>query len=159
MEGAHGELRAGLADGLRGDDADRFAHLDRAARREIAAVAVHASAATRFAGQHRANLDALDAGRLNRIGQLFGDFLIDLDDDVAFVVFNLTTFTNCQIEWNAAAARAINILLAFGYRFQKPNKSSSEDTSNLSTEPPDVRADASLSSATPLPIVKTDWVM
>jgi len=70
-----------------------------------------------------------------------------------------TTFTNCQIEWNGPAARAINILLAFGYRFHKPSKSSSEDTSNLSTEPSDVKADASRSSAVPLPTVKTDWVM
>jgi hypothetical protein len=28
VEGTHGELRAGLADGLRRDDADRFAQLD-----------------------------------------------------------------------------------------------------------------------------------
>ena len=39
VERAHGELRARLADGLRGDDADRFAHFDHAAGRQVAAVA------------------------------------------------------------------------------------------------------------------------
>ena len=33
VEGTHGELRARLADGLRGDDADRFAELDQCGRR------------------------------------------------------------------------------------------------------------------------------
>ncbi len=40
VEGTHGELRAGLADGLRGDDADRFAELDHLAGRQVAAVAL-----------------------------------------------------------------------------------------------------------------------
>ena len=44
VEGAHGELRARLADRLRGDDADRLAHVDRRAAREIAPVAGAADA-------------------------------------------------------------------------------------------------------------------
>ena len=40
VERTHGELRAGFADGLRGDDADRFAELDDLAGREVAAVAL-----------------------------------------------------------------------------------------------------------------------
>src|SRR5439155_334780 len=39
VEGTHRKLRAGFADGLRGDDADRFAEFDHAARREVAAIA------------------------------------------------------------------------------------------------------------------------
>src|SRR6267143_586991 len=39
VEGAHGQLRAGLADGLRGDDADGFAKLNHAASGEVAPVA------------------------------------------------------------------------------------------------------------------------
>ena len=89
VERAHGELRAGLADGLRGDDADGFAQLDHAAGGQVAAVAAGADAAPGFAGEHGANLDALDARGLNGVGQLFGDFLVDLDDDVAFVVLDL----------------------------------------------------------------------
>jgi hypothetical protein len=77
VEGTHGELRAGFADGLRRDDADRFAALDQTAGGQVAAVAGDANAALRFAGQHGADLDALDAGRLNRRGEFFGDLLID----------------------------------------------------------------------------------
>src|SRR5271155_2401373 len=45
VEGAHGELRARLADGLRGNDADGFAHFDEAARGQIAAIAAAANSA------------------------------------------------------------------------------------------------------------------
>src|SRR4029077_12647934 len=40
VERAHGELRAGLADGLRGDDADSLAELDERAGGKVATVAV-----------------------------------------------------------------------------------------------------------------------
>src|SRR5207248_7791873 len=53
---------------------------------QVAAVARDAHAALRFAGQHRADLDALDTGRLNRRRQVFGNLLVDPDDDVAFVI-------------------------------------------------------------------------
>ena len=36
VERTHGELRAGFADGLRGDDADRLAELDQQAGGQIA---------------------------------------------------------------------------------------------------------------------------
>ena len=36
VEGTHGELRAGLADGLGGDDADRLAELDQLAGGQVA---------------------------------------------------------------------------------------------------------------------------
>ena len=44
VEGAHGELGARLADRLGGDDADRLAHVDDGAAREVAAVALDADA-------------------------------------------------------------------------------------------------------------------
>ena len=49
VEGPHGELRAGLADGLGGDDADRLALVDELAGGEHRAVArcAHAARATR----------------------------------------------------------------------------------------------------------------
>src|SRR5271170_2880458 len=50
VERAHGELRAGFADGLRGDDADGFAEFDHAARGEVAAVTEGANSAAGFAG-------------------------------------------------------------------------------------------------------------
>ena len=38
MEGTHGELGARLADGLRGDHADRFADVDQMAAAEVTAI-------------------------------------------------------------------------------------------------------------------------
>ena len=62
VERAHGELRARLADRLRGDDAHRLAHIDRSAAGEIAPIALAAAAAGRLAGEHRADLHLLHAG-------------------------------------------------------------------------------------------------
>ncbi len=65
VEGTHGELRAGLADGLRGDDADGLAELHRQAGGQVAAVALDADAALGLAGEHGADLQLLD-GRSSR---------------------------------------------------------------------------------------------
>src|SRR5262249_14873512 len=67
VEGAHGQLRARLADRLRGDDPDRFAVVDRRAAGEIAAVALAADAVDELAGQRRADLHLLDASLMNRL--------------------------------------------------------------------------------------------
>ena len=77
VEGAHRELRARLADRLRRDDADRLAHVDRRAAREIAPVAGAADAVLGLAGQHRADLHLLDAGGVDRRRYAF------LDDHLA----------------------------------------------------------------------------
>src|SRR6185369_15433369 len=89
VEGTHGELRARFADGLGSDDTDCFAQLDQASRSQVAAVAHDANATLRFAGEHGADLDPLDSGGLNLAGEIFGDLLVDIDDDVAFVVLDL----------------------------------------------------------------------
>src|ERR1035441_4453427 len=86
MERTHGQLGTWFADGLGGDDADGLSALHQAAGGQVAAVAGHANAALGFAGEHRANLDALDTGRLNCRRQVFGDLLVDAHDDIAFVV-------------------------------------------------------------------------
>ena len=65
VERAHRELRARLADRLGGDDADRLADVDPVAAREVAPVAERAHAASRLAGEHRADDDLLDAGLLD----------------------------------------------------------------------------------------------
>ena len=67
VEGAHGQLRAGLADRLRRDDADRLAVVDRGAAGQIAAVALAADAVDEFAGQRRTDLHFLDAGLLDGV--------------------------------------------------------------------------------------------
>ena len=86
MEGTHGELSARFADGLGGDDADGFAAFDHPARGQVAAVAELANAATRFAGEHRADLDALNAGRLNGGGFVFVNLFVGADDHLTFEV-------------------------------------------------------------------------
>ena len=55
VECAHGQLRAGFADGLRGDDADRFAQFHHAAAGQVAAVTKGANSAAGFAGEHGTN--------------------------------------------------------------------------------------------------------
>ena len=83
VERAHRQLRAGLADRLRGDDADRQAEFDHLAGGQVAAVAVGADAAPRLAGQHRADLHLLDAGVLDFGGLVFVDDVVDVEHDVA----------------------------------------------------------------------------
>ena len=89
VERTHGELGSRLADGLRRDHARRFAEFDEAAGSQVAAVAHDANATLRFAGQHGADLHPLDTGSLYRNCQLLRDFLVDVNDDVAFVVLDL----------------------------------------------------------------------
>src|SRR5712671_1051319 len=76
VEGAHGELRAGLADGLRGDDADRFTDVHLAPAGEVAAVALDADAAPGLAGEHRADLHLLDAGFLDVLDLVLVDLVV-----------------------------------------------------------------------------------
>src|SRR6185295_13106219 len=86
MEGTHGELSAGLTDGLRRYDTDRFPTLDQTAGCKVASVAKLAHAALRFAGQHRADTNALDTCCLNGDGQFLGDLFVHMNDDFAFVI-------------------------------------------------------------------------
>src|SRR5262249_12110982 len=65
VEGAHGELGAGLADGLRGDDTHRLPELGETACAQVAAVAHDADAALRLAGQRGADAHPLQAGVLD----------------------------------------------------------------------------------------------
>src|SRR5271157_827481 len=89
MERAHGQLRSWLADGLRCDDARRLTELDQSAGSQVAAVTHHADTALRLASEHRTNLDPLDTRRLHRTCQVLGDLLVDVNDDVAFVILDL----------------------------------------------------------------------
>src|SRR5512142_3348022 len=85
MEGAHGELRAGLTDGLGGNDADRLTDVDHVPASQVAAVAQHADASPGLAGQHRPNLDLGDAGILHDANLLLGDLLVGLHQHLAGV--------------------------------------------------------------------------
>src|SRR5690606_15964980 len=83
MEGAHGQLGAGLADGLGGDDADRLAYLDQLARREVTAVAPDAHPVPRAARQHRTDFHLFDARILDGCGRGLVDQLVLLDQHLA----------------------------------------------------------------------------
>ena len=89
VEGTHRELRSRLADRLRGDDAGSFAEFDQPSGSQVAAVAHDADAALRFASEHRTDFHPLDSRSLNRSREFFGDFVVDVDDHVAVVVFDL----------------------------------------------------------------------
>ena len=65
------QLRARLADRLRGQDADCLTHVDQLHGGEVAAVAHAADTAARLAGEHRADVHLLDAGLFDVIGGLF----------------------------------------------------------------------------------------
>ena len=102
VEGAHRELGSGFTDGLRGNNSHSFAAFHHAAGGQVASVAELADAALRFAGQHRTNLDAFDTGGLNRGGQVFRDFLVETDDQVAFIVeliFESHAANNAIAQW------------------------------------------------------------
>ena len=73
VERPHGQLGAGLADRLGGDDAAGLAELDHLARGRAPPVAELADAALGFAGQDGADLDPFDAQVLEFLGDLLGD--------------------------------------------------------------------------------------
>ena len=83
VERTHGELGARLADRLGGNDAHRFADVDRRAPCEVAAVAGGAATGSQIAGQRRADLHRLHLGRLDGVHVLFGEEHVLLDDDLA----------------------------------------------------------------------------
>ena len=73
MNGAHRELRARLADGLRGDDAHGGADVDGASRGEVPAIALLADAILGPAGEQCPQLDpreAMRAEHLEVVGRL-----------------------------------------------------------------------------------------
>ena len=88
MEGTHGELGSRFADGLRGDDTDRFAEFDGASACQVAAIAHDANAAFGFTGQHGADLHTLNTSELDGNGEFLGDFLVDVHNHAALVVLD-----------------------------------------------------------------------
>ena len=85
VEGAHGQLGAGLADGLGSDDADRFAHVDDVPARQVASVAEGADALGALAGQPGADVDGVDAGVVDLLGNDFLDERVGVHDELAGV--------------------------------------------------------------------------
>ena len=80
MEGPHGELRAGLADGLRCDDAHSLADIHQVSCGHIRAIALGADAVLTLAGEHRADIYLFDSGRRNAVCRNTVDQLIGSDN-------------------------------------------------------------------------------
>ena len=83
MERTHGQLRARLADGLGGDDADRLAGVDRLADGQVDAVALGADAAARLAGHDAADLDFLNAVLLEHLGIVGHEHMVGIEQHLA----------------------------------------------------------------------------
>ena len=82
VEGAHRELRAGFADRLRGDDADRVADLRDAVGRGIDAVGLRVDAVFAGRGERRHDLHALDADVVDLGGSFLGDEVAGADEEL-----------------------------------------------------------------------------
>src|SRR5208337_1277797 len=78
VKGAHGELGAGLADGLGRQNTDGLADGHRSAVAQIPTVALGAHSPASLAGQHRADLHLLQAGLLDTPGGVFIDLFVGL---------------------------------------------------------------------------------
>src|SRR3979490_2350134 len=89
MEGTHSELRSRFANRLSRDHPGRLAEFHQAPGSQIASVAHDANSPPRLAGEHRANLHPLDTGGLNRTRQIFSDLVVHVDNNLAFIVFDL----------------------------------------------------------------------
>ena len=76
VERTHRELSARFTDGLSGDDADRFTDVDHASASKVAAVAETADALLALAGEHGADANAVDTGFVDRLDEIFGDFVV-----------------------------------------------------------------------------------
>src|SRR5690606_19948801 len=82
VEGAHGQLRARLADRLRRDNANGFADVYRRTAGEVTPVALGADALIRLTNQRRANLGRLHFGFLDRLDHRLVEQRARLDDDL-----------------------------------------------------------------------------
>jgi hypothetical protein len=82
VEGPHRQLGAGFADGLGGNDADRFTDVHQRAAGQVAAVAHGADAFFGFAGQRAADAD-LHARAVDQVGTAFVDQLAPCDDQTS----------------------------------------------------------------------------
>src|SRR6266567_3615402 len=102
VEGPQRELRARLADRLRGQNADGLAQVHHVHRGEVAAVAHPAHAALRLARQDRADLHRLDPRILDGLRGLFDDELARLDQHLGAAVFIELVWIHDLFECHAA---------------------------------------------------------
>src|ERR1700752_4482762 len=116
VEGPQGQLRARLADRLRGQNADRFAEVHHIHRREVAPVAHAAHPALRFTRQHRADFHRLDPRILDGLRGLLDDQLPGLYQHLGPAILiqlvRIHHFLECDAAHNALAQR-LDVVFAF----------------------------------------------
>ena len=101
VERSHRQLGTGFADGLRGDNADRLADIDRRTAGQVAAVARGADTVFGFAGQNRTDLNLFDTGCLNNLNVVFvNQFSFGNQNFAGFGMNNV--FLNCAAEDSVA---------------------------------------------------------
>jgi hypothetical protein len=86
VEGAESQLGARLADGLRGQDTDRLAHVHHVHGGQVAAVAHPADAAPGLTGENRADPDLLDPGIVDRVRDVLVDQLAGLHQQLGIAI-------------------------------------------------------------------------
>ncbi len=82
VEGTHGQLGAGLADGLGGNNPNRFAHVDQVPPGQVAAVTHGADTAPGLAGKNGTNFNLFQAGILDPLDQSFIDVHVGRNQDL-----------------------------------------------------------------------------
>src|SRR5690606_23615507 len=118
VEGPHRQLRAWLADRLRGDNADSLTDVDRRTASEIAAIAGRANALLGLADQRAADLGALHFGFLDGLDHRFVVQRAGLGDDFAGLdVYQI--FGRCPAEATLAERGNDRTALVNGPRFQR----------------------------------------
>ena len=80
VECPHRQLCSRFADGLRGDNSNRFSHFHELAGGEVASIAHSADAATCLASEHRADLQTLHTDALQLVRDLLIDELVRFHD-------------------------------------------------------------------------------
>ena len=83
VEGTHGQLGTGLADGLGGDDTHGLALAHGLADGQVDAVALGAHAAAGLTGEHGADHDLMDTVGLQQLGVVGGHHGVPADEDLA----------------------------------------------------------------------------
>src|SRR6185312_14000152 len=95
VERTHGQLRAGLTDGLGGDDADGLADVDQLAGGHGPSVTGRADAGAGGAGQHRTHLHLRDARCQQGVDLRVTQVLAARDDDLAGLVDRVGAQSPC----------------------------------------------------------------
>ena len=83
VEGTHRQLGTGLADGLGGNNADRFTHVDRLADGQVDAVALGADAGAGLAGHNAADKCLMNAVGLKDLCVLRHEHVVRVEEQLA----------------------------------------------------------------------------